>query len=298
MVWLSIGERLWISPRFHRRHHSIGIGHETVQTPKVVKLGPPLMPERLSWAGTTLVLLPWWDMLMGTANFELRYDPTGIRDQVEADAWPRTRLRKRLLVPTMARHLSIVGTSAVDRCPPDPHVMFAPWVLLFDSLLASRGMLFAAARHAAVYPVPLLLMALLALVLQHFYWDSAVQGNGFIAGRFHLAGKHAVVVGVLGCCQCDGLAAPLMVVLLASPVLVVVSLLAVAFLMTPALVNMVAVRRFPSRAKAGRALCGISWSLASTVMALLRIVVFCAFVAGSPLVLVLPPLIWGWLTYG
>ncbi|MDB5890913.1 MAG: hypothetical protein JWP47_1744, partial [Polaromonas sp.] len=29
------------------------------------------------------VLLPWWDMLFGTANFELRYDPTGIRDQVE-----------------------------------------------------------------------------------------------------------------------------------------------------------------------------------------------------------------------
>jgi hypothetical protein len=29
------------------------------------------------------VLLPWWDMLFGTANFESRYDPTGIRDQVE-----------------------------------------------------------------------------------------------------------------------------------------------------------------------------------------------------------------------
>ena len=29
------------------------------------------------------VLLPWWDMLFGTANFELRYDPTGVRDQVE-----------------------------------------------------------------------------------------------------------------------------------------------------------------------------------------------------------------------
>ena len=29
------------------------------------------------------VLLPWWDMLFGTANFEQRYDPTGVRDQVE-----------------------------------------------------------------------------------------------------------------------------------------------------------------------------------------------------------------------
>jgi len=29
------------------------------------------------------VLLPWWDMLFGTANFERRYDPTGVRDQIE-----------------------------------------------------------------------------------------------------------------------------------------------------------------------------------------------------------------------
>ena len=29
------------------------------------------------------VLLPWWDVLFGTSNFEHRFDPTGIRDQVE-----------------------------------------------------------------------------------------------------------------------------------------------------------------------------------------------------------------------
>jgi sterol desaturase/sphingolipid hydroxylase (fatty acid hydroxylase superfamily) len=63
------GERLWISPRFHRRHHSIGIGHES---------------PGMTLGGCNFgVLLPWWDQLFGTANFELRYDPTGIRDQVE-----------------------------------------------------------------------------------------------------------------------------------------------------------------------------------------------------------------------
>lgn len=31
-VWFGvIGERFWVSPRFHRLHHSIGIGHETVK---------------------------------------------------------------------------------------------------------------------------------------------------------------------------------------------------------------------------------------------------------------------------
>ncbi len=70
-LWFgTIGERLWISPRFHRLHHAIGIGHEPA--------------ERRGVAGVNFgVLLPWWDMLFGTANFELRYEPTGVRDQVE-----------------------------------------------------------------------------------------------------------------------------------------------------------------------------------------------------------------------
>jgi sterol desaturase/sphingolipid hydroxylase (fatty acid hydroxylase superfamily) len=29
------------------------------------------------------VLLPCWDVLFGTANFEWRFDPTGVRDQIE-----------------------------------------------------------------------------------------------------------------------------------------------------------------------------------------------------------------------
>ncbi|MDI9333234.1 MAG: sterol desaturase family protein [Cytophagales bacterium] len=51
-----VGERLWVSPRFHRLHHSIeyGFGHN---------FG---------------VLLPVWDVLFGTANFDDRYEPTGI----------------------------------------------------------------------------------------------------------------------------------------------------------------------------------------------------------------------------
>ena len=70
-LWFGrIGERLWVSPRFHRLHHSIGMGHESH--------GPsPLGGYNFG------VLLPWWDMLFGTANFERRYDATGVRDQVE-----------------------------------------------------------------------------------------------------------------------------------------------------------------------------------------------------------------------
>jgi sterol desaturase/sphingolipid hydroxylase (fatty acid hydroxylase superfamily) len=74
-MWFGgVGERLWVSPRFHRLHHSIGIGHETVKAEKTVLGGHNFG-----------VLLPWWDVLFGTANFEQRYDPTGIRDQVEVN---------------------------------------------------------------------------------------------------------------------------------------------------------------------------------------------------------------------
>jgi sterol desaturase/sphingolipid hydroxylase (fatty acid hydroxylase superfamily) len=67
----QIGERLWVSPRFHRLHHSIGLGHES--------------NGRYTLGGCNFgVLLPWWDMLCRTANFEWRFDATGVRDQLES----------------------------------------------------------------------------------------------------------------------------------------------------------------------------------------------------------------------
>ena len=64
------GERIWVSPRFHRLHHAIGLGHESM--------------GRNTLGGRNFgVLLPIWDTLFGTANFERRYEATGVRDQVE-----------------------------------------------------------------------------------------------------------------------------------------------------------------------------------------------------------------------
>jgi sterol desaturase/sphingolipid hydroxylase (fatty acid hydroxylase superfamily) len=97
-LWFgAVGERLWVSPRFHRLHHAIGIGHETPAN--VSAAGPPqgarapsggsAAHEVASVGATVLgghnfgVLLPWWDSLFGTANYEKRFDPTGVRDQVE-----------------------------------------------------------------------------------------------------------------------------------------------------------------------------------------------------------------------
>lgn len=84
-LWFgSVGERLWVSPRFHRLHHSIGIGHETLRAARYDARGELLQIGSTVPGGHNFgVLLPWWDMLFGTANFERRFDPTGVRDQVE-----------------------------------------------------------------------------------------------------------------------------------------------------------------------------------------------------------------------
>ena len=67
--WL--GERLLVSPHFHRIHHSLGLGHES--------------HGKGTLGGHNFsVLLPVWDVLFGTARFEGRPGDTatGIRDQL------------------------------------------------------------------------------------------------------------------------------------------------------------------------------------------------------------------------
>ena len=71
-VRLSFGPmlgRVVVSPRFHRLHHSIGVGHES--------RGPGSLGGH-----NFAVLFPVWDMLFGTARFDDAYEPTGIRDQL------------------------------------------------------------------------------------------------------------------------------------------------------------------------------------------------------------------------
>lgn len=72
-LWFGpLFERVLVSPRFHRVHHAIGIGHES-------------HGKGTLGGHNFAVLLPVWDMLFGTANFELRYGPTGIRDQLSQE---------------------------------------------------------------------------------------------------------------------------------------------------------------------------------------------------------------------
>ncbi|MES2091198.1 MAG: sterol desaturase family protein, partial [Pseudomonadota bacterium] len=64
-----VGERLLVSPRFHRVHHGIGIGHEGNA------------PSTLGGCNFA-VLFPLWDILFRTARMDAQPGPTGIRDQL------------------------------------------------------------------------------------------------------------------------------------------------------------------------------------------------------------------------
>lgn len=176
-------------------------------------------------------------------------------------------------------------------------------------MLAGMGLLLDSFWRAAAYcmrprvmalsVLPLLLMVGLALGLGYFYWDGAVQGmRSLLDGSPLLAGFWSWLQG-WGLGDVTAVVAPLMVVLAVAPVLVVVSLLVVAVLMTPALVALVADRRFPTleRKKGGSLIASVAWSLGSTVLALIALVVSVPLWLVPPLVLILPPLIWGWLTY-
>ena len=95
------------------------------------------------------------------------------------------------------------------------------------------------------------------------------------------------------------LVAPLLLIVALTPIVVMLALLVIGLLMTPALVSLVAARRFASleRKKGGSFLLSLGWMLGSTTLALLALVLSVPLWLIPPLVLLLPPLIWGWLTY-
>lgn len=154
-------------------------------------------------------------------------------------------------------------------------------------------------RVMALSVLPLLLMVALGLGLGHFYWDGAVQGMRALLDSSTLLSSFWSWLQGWGLGDVTTVVAPLMVVLAVAPVLVVVSLLVVAVLMTPALVALVAERRFPvlERKKGGSFIASVAWSVSSTVLALVALVLSVPLWLVPPLVLILPPLIWGWLTY-
>jgi hypothetical protein len=147
--------------------------------------------------------------------------------------------------------------------------------------------------------MPLVLMAVVALGFGYFLWDPALL---WVRAVVDSQGWLASVLGWFDSIGMGGLRdllAPLLIVFVAMPLIVIVSLLVVAAMMTPSMLNLVAERRFPAleRRHGGSATAGVFASLGATLVALFALVLSVPLWFVPPMVLILPPLIWGWLTY-
>ena len=154
-------------------------------------------------------------------------------------------------------------------------------------------------RVVALSLLPLLLITLIAVGGAYLYWDTAVAWmQGILEASSWLQMLWGWLHG-LGVDNLPVMLAPLLVLMLATPVVVIICVLAVAVLMVPAIVDLVGQRRFAQlqRKRGGTFFVSVLWSLGSTIVALLALVVSMPLWLIPPLVLILPPLIWGWLTY-
>ncbi len=147
--------------------------------------------------------------------------------------------------------------------------------------------------------LPLILMVGLSLGAGYFFWDAALDQVRSWMDTFPYISIVWQWLESVGAGKFKAVLVPLLVVLGVTPLIVVMSLLAVALLMTPALVGLVAQKRFAAleAKRGGGFVASLWWSLSSSLLAAIALLLSVPLWLVPPLVLVLPPLIWGWLTY-
>lgn len=147
--------------------------------------------------------------------------------------------------------------------------------------------------------LPLAVVVGATVGLGYLFWDYAMDHIRLVLESSAFVNHGWAWLDSAGLGHIKTVLAPLIAIFVVTPVIVIACLLVVALLMTPVLVRMVALRRFPSLEvrKGASFLHSLGWSLGSAVMALAAMVLSIPLWFVPPLVLVVPPLIWGWLTY-
>src|SRR5205814_2736196 len=121
---------------------------------------------------------------------------------------------------------------------------------------------------------PLVLIAGLALVLGYFFWEPAIDAVSTTISSWALMSTLGHWLEAIGLPGLHAAIAPLVVVFISTPVIVVLSLLVVAGMMTPAIVKLVATRRFASleRLRGGSSLGSAFGAMWATLLALAALV--------------------------
>ncbi len=169
--------------------------------------------------------------------------------------------------------------------------------LLFDSFW--RSVFYCLhPKVIALSLLPLLVAGTVTLGAGYMYWESAIASVRATLEHWSLVnGMLEWMSSMLGANFRTGIAA-LIVIALTIPVVVAFTLVLVGLWITPAIVTLVARRRFAKleRRHGGSWWRGLFASFFYTVGALLMVMITLPFWLIPGLALVLPPVIWGWLT--
>jgi hypothetical protein len=154
-------------------------------------------------------------------------------------------------------------------------------------------------RVIALSLLPLGVCGVLAFAFMYFFWEGAVAGMRAGLESWLLVESLLRWLDTVGLSAFRSALAPVLVLAGVLPVVIVLSLLLVALCMTPAIVSLVAERRFAGleKKRGSTLLQSVLASLGATLLALLLLLLSMPLWLIPPLAVLLPPLIWGWLTY-
>jgi hypothetical protein len=135
--------------------------------------------------------------------------------------------------------------------------------------------------------------------LVYVFWEPSIQGVQAWLSEFALMDSMMRWLGSVGADNLRSVVAPLLVLMLMLPLIIILSLLAVAWLVTPAIVALVSERRFAQLARrhGGSFWRGMLFSVSTSLLAIVALLLSMPLWLIPPLIMVLPPLVWGWLTY-
>ena len=147
--------------------------------------------------------------------------------------------------------------------------------------------------------LPLAMLLVLSVSWGYFYWSPTQDWVREMLASWQVLQGMLDWLQEQGAGELQSVVIPLVVIFAITPVLVVISLLAVSLMMTPGLIDLVVQRRFAHLAlkHGGTTLTSLAWTVGSTVIAMVAMLISLPLWAVPPLMFVVPPLIWGWLSY-
>jgi hypothetical protein len=147
--------------------------------------------------------------------------------------------------------------------------------------------------------IPLFLAIGLTVGLGFFFWDAALEQVRVWLDASALVNSAWKWLDSTGAGKLKTVLAPLIVIFSVTPLIVLLTLLLVSVCVSPWLVNLVARRRFADmeRREGAGLVASLAWAAGSCAMALLALLISTPLWLVPSVVLVIPPFIWGWLTY-